>query len=129
MKKHCITALLGLTLAACSSMPDGIDEDALAPYTPGSRILMCNTSRALGTSAFSSGNDCLFYEIDKKEDREAMGFYQRVSEEKAHVIIRSDDVYEVEYILTFTGETEGTVEEKFTQNGFTETYKGNFTLK
>ena len=58
-----------------------------------------------------------------------MGFYQRVSEEKAHVIIRSDDVYEVEYILTFTNETEGTVEEKFTQNGFTETYKGNFTLK
>ncbi len=110
-------------------MPDGIDEDAFAPYSPVPRTLMCNTTRGLGISSFSASNDCLYYEFDNKEDRDAAGFYQRVSEEKAHVIIRSDDTYEVEYVLTFTNHQEGSVEEKYTVDGFTETYKGNFTLR
>lgn len=129
MKKLTLCALSALVLAACSSAPDGIDEDAFAPYSPGTRTLMCNTTRALGTSSFSNGNDCLYYEVDNTEDKEAMGFYQRVSEEQAHVIIRSDDVYEVEYILTFKNYEEGQVEEKFTKDGFTETYQGTFTLR
>ncbi|MBR5894994.1 MAG: lipoprotein [Akkermansia sp.] len=129
MKKLIFAATALLTLAACSSTPDGIDEDAPAPYAPAPRTLMCNTTRALGVCAFSAANDCLYYEVDNVDDKNAAGFYQRVSETQAHVIIRSDDTYEVEYILSFVNNNEGKVEEKFTQNDATTTYQGSFTLR
>ncbi len=129
MKKHLILATSLLSLVSCSSTPDGIDEDALAPYSLISRTLQCNTGRGLGVSSYSGNNTCLYYEFEGADDNDAMGFYQRVSEVQAHAIIRSNDKYEVEYILTFTRPDGGTVEELHTQNNQTVTYKGTFTLQ
>lgn len=129
MKKHLTFAATLLCMVSCSSTPDGIDEDALAPYSLASRTLQCNTGRGLGVSSYSGSNSCLYYEFENTDDSDAMGFYQRVSEVQAHAIIRSDDEYEVEYILTFTSPDGGTVEEKYTQNNQTLTYKGTFTLQ
>lgn len=128
MKKLFLLVSSVLGLVSCAFTPDGIDADAFAPYSPVSHTLQCNTGRGLGVSSFSAGNSCLYYEFEGRDDDNAAGFYQRVSEEKAHVIIRSDDAYEVEYILTFTSPSEGTVEEKYTVNDFTETFTGKFHL-
>lgn len=83
----------------------------------------------MGTVAFSPGNNCLFYEFENKNDDDAAGFYQRVSETQAHVIIKSDDTYETEYVLMFESPEGGKLEELYTQNNFTEKYVGTFTLR
>lgn len=129
MKKHFTLAIAALSLAACSSMPDGIAEDAFAPYSPVSRTLQCNTGRGLGTAAFSAGNDCLYYEFEHQDDDDAAGAYQRVSETRAHVLIRSDEDYETEYILDFESPNHGKVEEHYTKDNFTEKFQGTFTLQ
>lgn len=130
MKKQLLALIAGtLTLVSCSSMPDGISADAFAPYCPAPRTLLCNTGRGLGTAAFSNANNCLYYEFENQDDKEAAGFYQRVSETQAHVIIRSDDTYETEYVLTFESPEGGKVEELYTQNNYTEKYPGTFTLR
>lgn len=130
MNKRIITALAGLLLVSCSSTPDGIDNDAMAPYCIAPRTLLCNTTRALGTAAFSpNNNSLLYYEMDNKEDKEAYGRYQRTSEEEATITIHGDDVYTVEYKLFFKTPKDGTVEETFTYNGAEEKYKGRFMLR
>lgn len=129
MKKLFLPIIGSLLLAACSSAPDGIDEDAWAPYSPVGRMLICNTTRGTGISTFSAGNNCLFYEFNNKEDTEAMGGYQRVSETKAHALIISDDVYETEYILEFDSPEGGQVEEHYTKDNFTEKHQGTFSLR
>ncbi len=110
-------------------MPDGIDEDALAPYSIAPKILYCNTTRALGTAAFTPQNNCLYYEIENKEDRSASGLYKRTSEEEATVKIFSDDDYSVEYKLKFETSNNGDVEEIYTKNSETVTHKGTFMLR
>lgn len=110
-------------------MPDGIDEDALAPYSPHPYTLMCNTTRALGTASFTQDNNCLYYEIDNVEDRNASGIYTRVSEEEAQVMIYGDDLYTVEYKLKFKERTHGTVTETLSTDSGNATYTGTFTLQ
>lgn len=130
MKKPLLALSAGLlALASCSRMPDGISADAIAPYSPAPRTLLCNTGRGLGTTAFSQGNNCLYYEFENKGDNDAAGFYQRVSETQAHVLIRSDDTYETEYVLSFETPESGTVEERYTQDNHTEKFPGTFTLR
>lgn len=129
MKKLLLTAFAAFACISCSSMPDGIDEDAWAPYSPVNRTIICITTRATASTAFSSTNILLYYDIDNKEDRDAMGKYLRESEESATISIASDDTYEVQYKLTFTSPTRGTVEEVYTADGFTQTYTGTFILQ
>ena len=129
MNKLFLATLAGCALVSCSTMPDGISEDAVAPYTLAPRTLMCNTPRALGTAAFTPTNNCLYYEIDNKEDRNASGRYMRTSEEEATVMIFGDDVYTVEYKLKFETPSKGTVEETLNCNGETTTYNGTFIVR
>ena len=110
-------------------MPDGIDEDALAPYSPHPYTLMCNTTRTLGTAAFSQDNNCLYYEMNNVEDRNASGAYMRLSEDEAQVMIFGDDVYTVEYKLKFKERTQGTVTETLSTDSGSATYTGTFTLQ
>lgn len=115
-------------MAACSSMPDGIDEDAMAPYCIAPRTLLCNSTRTLGTTAFSPTNNCLYYEMDNVEDRNASGVYKRTSEEEATVMIFGND-YTVEYKLKFETPSKGKLEETYTVNDFAQKHTGNFMLR
>lgn len=90
---------------------------------------MCNTTRTLGTAAFSQDNNCLYYEMNNVEDRNASGAYMRLSEDEAQVMIFGDDVYTVEYKLKFKERTQGTVTETLSTDSGSATYTGTFTLQ
>lgn len=117
------------SLASCSFTPDGIDEDAPAPYSTYPHIFLLNTTRALYTVAFDQDNNSLYYEIGNREDENAAGTYERTGETEATITINFDNEDQIEYNLIFNTRNNGTVEEKVQSDNGTITYTGTFTLQ
>ena len=118
----------GALVSAYTSDADGIASDALAPYSPASRIIMINTTQDFYSMSFDQNNSCLYFEIDDREDKNVSGTYRRESETEAVISITLSNGDQIEYKLTYETENSGTVEEKHCAENNALIYTGTFTM-